>query len=93
MAGAMGALGGNVSTMKDNPAGLGIYRSFDITFTPSFSINNDGEMDFNLNNFGLVVNFGNRNKNTKGYVTSSLGVSFNCSALFLLNADYGDAYE
>ena len=51
MAGAMGALGGNVSTMKDNPAGLGIYRSFDITFTPSFSINNDGEMDFNLNNF------------------------------------------
>ncbi|MBO5828972.1 MAG: hypothetical protein U0L67_01620 [Paludibacteraceae bacterium] len=77
MAGALGALGGNVSTMKDNPAGLGIYRSFDITFTPSFSINNDGEMDFNLNNFGLVVNFGNRNKSTKGYVTSSLGVSFN----------------
>lgn len=77
MAGAMGALGGNVSTMKDNPAGLGIYRSFDITFTPDFSINNDGEMDFNLNNFGLVVNFGNRNKRTKGYVTSSLGVSFN----------------
>ena len=70
MAGALGALGGN-------PAGLGIYRSFDITFTPSFSINNDGEMDFNLNNFGLVVNFGNRNKSTKGYVTSSLGVSFN----------------
>lgn len=77
MAGAMGALGGNVSTMKDNPAGLGIYRSFDITFTPSFMINNDGEMDFNLNNFGLVVNFGNRNKSTSGYVTSSLGVSFN----------------
>lgn len=95
MAGAMGALGGNASTMKDNPAGLGIYRSFDISFTPSFAINNDGEMNFNLNNFGAVINFGNRNQRTKGYVTSSLGISFNrlrnyshYSYMSEMNSDY-----
>ncbi len=30
MAGAFGALGGDASSIKDNPAGLGIYRSSEI---------------------------------------------------------------
>jgi hypothetical protein len=33
MAGAFGALGGDVSAIKDNPAGLGIYRSSEMTGT------------------------------------------------------------
>ncbi len=30
MGGAMGALGGDISTMGTNPAGIGLYRSNDI---------------------------------------------------------------
>lgn len=37
MGGAMGALGGDISTMGTNPAGIGIYRSNDIMTSFSFS--------------------------------------------------------
>lgn len=37
MAGAFGALGGDPSAIKDNPAGLGIYRSSELTGTLSFN--------------------------------------------------------
>ena len=32
MGGAMGALGGDISTMGTNPAGIGLYRSSDLGF-------------------------------------------------------------
>lgn len=37
MGGAMGALGGDLSTISTNPAGIGIYRSNDAMFTFSYS--------------------------------------------------------
>lgn len=37
MGGAMGALGGDMSVMSTNPAGLGIYRSNDIAFSMGFN--------------------------------------------------------
>ena len=37
MGGAMGALGGDISTMGTNPAGMGIYRSNDVMTTFGFS--------------------------------------------------------
>lgn len=40
MGGAMGALGGDMSVMGTNPAGIGIYRSNDVAFT--FGFNNTG---------------------------------------------------
>lgn len=40
MGGAMGALGGDISTMGTNPAGIGIYRSNDVMV--SFGFNNTG---------------------------------------------------
>lgn len=76
MAGAMGAFGGNTSSVKDNPAGLGVYRKWDISLTPNVNIDNDGNADFNINNFGIVFNFGDT-KRTNGYVTSSLGITYN----------------
>ena len=33
MAGAFGALGGDASSIKDNPAGLGVYRRSELTGT------------------------------------------------------------
>lgn len=77
MAGAFGALGGNASVTKDNPAGLGIYKQFDLTISPSLNIDNDKELGFALSNFAVVVNFKNHEKRKKGYITSSLGVSYN----------------
>ena len=38
MGGAMGALGGDISVMSSNPAGIGIFRSND--FSASFGFNN-----------------------------------------------------
>jgi len=37
MGGAMGALGGDISTMGTNPAGIGIYRSNDMMFSLGFN--------------------------------------------------------
>ena len=37
MGGAMGALGGDISTMGTNPAGIGIYRSSDVMTSFGFS--------------------------------------------------------
>lgn len=51
MGGAMGALGGDITTMSTNPAGIGIYRSNDIML--SFGLNNTGaESDYQ----GSVMN-------------------------------------
>lgn len=48
MGGAMGALGGDISVMGTNPAGIGIYRRND--FSLSFGLNNTGaESNFNGN--------------------------------------------
>jgi hypothetical protein len=90
MGGAMGALGGDASTMKDNPAGLGVYRSSDITLTPNVFIANDNSVGFNINNFGLVLNFQNSGNRT-GYITSSFGVSYNRLKNFRRNTDEMDS--
>ncbi|MDR2917287.1 MAG: hypothetical protein LBV74_21035, partial [Tannerella sp.] len=40
MAGAFGALGGDISAISNNPAGLGIYRSSEISGTLDLSMVN-----------------------------------------------------
>ena len=40
LSGAMGSLGGDFSILSYNPAGLGMYQFTEITFSPSFSLNN-----------------------------------------------------
>lgn len=66
MGGAMGALGGDISTISTNPAGIGIYRGSDIMTTFSFSAletksNFNGvsmkedKNRFNFDNIGFVI--------------------------------------
>ena len=66
MAGAFGALGGDLSTLSQNPAGIGVYRSNDIGFTLDLDLQNsashaDGQhynvdnTHFLLNNIGTVL--------------------------------------
>lgn len=81
MGGAMGALGGDISTIGTNPAGIGIYRSNDIVASFGYSITdveskyggqtfNMGKNRWNFDNAGVVFS-------TKvGNVTSLRYVNF-----------------
>lgn len=81
MGGAMGALGGDISTMGTNPAGIGIYRSSDLML--SFGFQNVG-MKSNLggskmesdNFFGSFDNIGFVLSNRVGNQTSLRFVNF-----------------
>ena len=66
MAGAFGALGGDASAIKDNPAGLGIYRSSEITGTINLqyqtsnsdwngNISNDNLLNLGFNNLSYIL--------------------------------------
>ena len=44
MAGAFGALGGDASAIKDNPAGFGIYRSSEMTGTLNLMVQNSNSI-------------------------------------------------
>ena len=61
MAGAFGALGGDLSTLTQNPAGIGVYRSSDLGITLSLDFNSTkagvdkiNETKFNVNNVGYI---------------------------------------
>ncbi len=63
MGGAMGALGGDISTIGTNPAGIGIYRSNDVMTSFSFTSHEietkyDGNKFANNRNRGNLDNFG-----------------------------------
>ncbi|MCM1441120.1 MAG: hypothetical protein NC131_18250, partial [Roseburia sp.] len=90
MGGAFGALGGDLSTLSQNPAGIGVYRSSEVGFTLDLDLqsatsqaqgasSNIKQTKFGLDNIGGVatMRFGNsalRNLN--------LGFSFNKSVSF-----------
>ncbi|MCH5222629.1 MAG: outer membrane protein transport protein [Muribaculaceae bacterium] len=91
MAGAFGALGGDLSTLSQNPAGIGVYRSSDIGFTLDLDMqratsHNDGKQDgmdqtkFLLNNIGTVLTLRLNNDicpNLNFGFTYNKGASFN----------------
>src|SRR5659263_734808 len=66
MAGALGALGGDASAIKDNPAGLGIYRNSEVTGTLNLLVQQTSSdwngvntkenlTDIGVNNFSIVI--------------------------------------
>lgn len=91
MAGAFGALGGDASAIKDNPAGLGIYRRSEIVGTLDFSLqnsesvwngkNSSDNMDkIGFNNFSYISahqTWGNSNSSSTGLLYSNWSFSFN----------------
>lgn len=65
VAGAFGALGGDFSALSTNPAGLGLYKKSEFSFTPSFfsgqsesnyngMTSSDYKHNFNMGNVGMV---------------------------------------
>jgi len=87
MGGAFTALGGDISALSQNPAGIGVFRSSEITITPQLFHNKstaslfgnssvDYLYNYNLAQAGIVINFFNRETET-GLVTLNFGYSFN----------------
>ncbi|MCU0460628.1 MAG: hypothetical protein MUF36_01235 [Bacteroidales bacterium] len=86
MGGAFTALGGDISSLNQNPAGIGVFRSSEISVSPqlfnfrsqsNFNGNNTEDFlyDFNLGNAGIVLNLKN-NQSTTGLVTLNFGYSY-----------------
>lgn len=99
MAGAFGALGGDASAVKDNPAGLGIYRSSEIVGTLNITSQNNSsnwnEKQSNetlykvgFNNFAYIKarpTWKNENGLTSGLLYSNWSYSFNTLKSFNRN--------
>ncbi len=87
MGGAFTALGGDLSALSLNPAGLGLFRSSEISITPQLfnfkssaslfgSGTNDFLYNFNLGQAGIVANIINNEKDN-GLISLNFGYSYN----------------
>jgi hypothetical protein len=75
MAGAFGALGGDPSAIKDNPAGLGIYRKSELAGTMNMTMQNT--------NSNWKYTEGGTTKNSFGYATDPFKIGFNNFSLVI----------
>ena len=86
MAGAFTALGGDASSIHDNPAGLGIYRSSEMSLTGNFmtvqtntqwgAAASGTKFNFNVNNAALVFSYIDPLKE-RGMVANNFSFSYN----------------
>jgi len=86
MGGAFTALGGDMSSLSQNPAGLGVFRSSELSITPQLfhvktsagfnGTTSDYLYNFNLNQAGIVTNIVSNNNET-GLISLNFGYSFN----------------
>lgn len=89
MGGAFGALGGDFGAVSLNPAGLGVYKRSELTFTPSFfyqsakatyngSTLTDERLQLNIANVGIVMSWEARSvAHELGWRNFSLGLGHN----------------
>lgn len=74
MGGAMGAIGGVTSALKDNAASIAAGTKSDIGMTFDLYSNNDGQCSFAVSDASLLFNI---EHNSSGYVSSALAISYN----------------
>lgn len=88
LAGAFGSLGADASALKDNPAGLGVYRSSEAGLTTDLSINSMSPVDwynnrnyqesntnFLFNNFSYVI--ASPSGKSDGLLSSNFSITYN----------------
>ena len=95
MAGAFTSLGGDIASMGINPAGLGMYRSNEVSFSPMMGFTNaqnsaenygnNSLSRFSIANLGVVANVFEGGKGS--LVSINLGIGYNRVAD--LNYNYG----
>ncbi|MDX9725156.1 MAG: outer membrane protein transport protein [Bacteroidales bacterium] len=86
MGGAFTALGGDLSTLSQNPGGLGVFRTSEISVSPQLfhksteanfnGLNKDYLYNFNLGQAGIVSNLISSG-GTSGLISLNVGYSFN----------------
>ncbi|MFH1322116.1 MAG: hypothetical protein ABII90_15880 [Bacteroidota bacterium] len=88
-AGAFGALGGDISVLNTNPAGIAMYKKSEFTFSPSIYTQNttsdyynnrssDIKYNFNISNIGFVItDLKNSNDFASGWVSSHFAFAYN----------------
>lgn len=90
MAGSFGALGGDLSTLSQNPGGIGVYRNSEIGFTLDLDIQSvtakalgssttQDQTKFLLNNIGGVATF---RLNSSACPNINIGFTYNKAASF-----------
>lgn len=88
MGNAFGALGGDFTSASINPAGIGVYRSSELTITPLSgstriesiyygSGREDSDYKFSLSNMSYVYSIPVAARNEAGIVSINLGVGYN----------------
>lgn len=91
MAGSFGALGGEISALGINPAGIGIFRKTEMSVSANFMSNTSSTThtgttttDFKLNatipQIGLVTTYNVRNES--GWKTLNFGITYNRNTSF-----------
>lgn len=90
MGGAFGALGGDLTTLSQNPAGIGVYRSHEIGFTLNLDVQQstsdaqglkttDNQTKFLLNNIGGVASV---RLNSSTFPNFNFGFTYNKAVSF-----------
>ena len=98
LGGAQTSLGGDISNIHSNPAGLGFFRRSEFSFTASYGnwesqttflnqVQNDSKNSFSLPNLGVVISSVKGPLETGDWRGGSFGISYNRS-LFYTN-DFG----
>ncbi|TNF42540.1 MAG: hypothetical protein EP310_05870 [Bacteroidetes bacterium] len=88
MGNAFGALGGDFTSASINPAGIGLYRSSELTITPISGSSRvesiyygtgreDSDYKFSLSNMSYVYSLPISAKNEAGIVSVNLGMGYN----------------
>lgn len=94
MGGAFGALGGDISVLATNPAGMSIYKDGAFSFTPVFGNvtsntkfngfeSEDDKFSFKLSNIGFVTS--HHNGKEDGFTGFAFGMAFNRLNNFNIN--------
>ncbi|MCU4155421.1 hypothetical protein J1N10_05500 [Carboxylicivirga sp. A043] len=93
MANAFGALGGDLSAISINPAGIAVYRTSEFAFTPSLSLNQskasyggltdkDDKYSFPFNQIGGVSTYKPLREKDKGLISTHFGFTYTRTADF-----------
>ncbi len=97
--GALGSIGGDFSAISVNPAGLGVYRSSELSFTPSLKINssssvfqgetsNDNNARITINNFGIVLTEAPKGKRYERRSWKAVSFALGMNRIADFNHDY-----
>lgn len=97
MGNAFGALGGDFTSVSINPAGLGVYRSGELSLTPTFGQTSieanylgtsmsDEKYNFAFNNVSYVTTISTQNRSELGIASINVGIGYNRLKDFNSNA-------